>query len=284
MSEFEPLISVAELQQHYDGSSWALVDCRFDLMQPDKGREEYRQGHIPGAVFADLNRDLAAPVTERSGRHPLPDAVEFAAFVGRLGIANDTRVVVYDYASGALAARLWWMLRWLGHRRVAVLEGGIAAWREQLGEMSSDTPEVRRRQFLADADDGSVIDTEDLRQSLMSDVPPCLVDARDPARFQGLREPIDAVAGHVPGAVNFPFSDSLNADGTWREAAQLRELWGAVLGSGQPRSWVAMCGSGVTACHLALSAQLAGFPAPRLYVGSWSEWIRDPQRPVASGE
>ena len=277
------LISVDELRPHLADAAWVVVDCRFNLLQPEKGRAEYRAGHIPRAVFADLDRDLAAPVTDTSGRHQLPEAESLAATLGRLGIGNDTRVVVYDYGSGALAARLWWMLRWLGHSRVAVLDGGFAAWRAAGGEVETELPQASVQRFRPRPDERMLIGTEELQKALSGDHPPPLVDARDRQRFLGEIEPIDTVAGHIPGALNFPFADSLNPDGRWRETAQLREQWVALFANELPADWIAMCGSGVTACHLAISAERAGLPAPRLYVGSWSEWIRDPQREVATG-
>ena len=284
MRDFQHLISAADLRQHYKHPAWSIVDCRFDLMQPDKGHADYLQGHIPGAVYADLDRDLAAPVTEKSGRHPLPDVDVFAALLGRLGIGNDSQVVAYDNAGGALAARLWWMLRWLGHGRVAVLDGSVEAWHATGGEIETEVPEVTAQRFRASPDHGMLIGTSELEKELDTSVPPVLVDARDRSRFLGQTEPIDSVAGHIPGARNFPFVDTLNSDGRWREAGELEVLWRDFFSAGPPDSWITMCGSGVTACHLAISAELAGLAAPRLYVGSWSEWIRDPGRPVAGGE
>lgn len=257
------------------------MDCRFDLMAPDKGRTEYLAGHIPGALYADLDRDLAGPVTEQSGRHPLPDVADFKSTLERWGIGNDTQVVVYDYASGGLAARLWWMLRWLGHTKVAVLNGGLRAWRASDGELEIDVPDFPESDFASTADHGMVTTTEEISSAIAGASDLHLVDARDRPRFAGQTEPIDTVAGHVPGAVNFPFSEAVNADGTWKSVEELRTMWAKVLGSASPAPFSVMCGSGVTACHLVLSARLAGLDEPRVYVGSWSEWIRDESRPVA---
>jgi thiosulfate/3-mercaptopyruvate sulfurtransferase len=274
------LIEPEILHEHLNDADWRVVDCRFELKKPDKGRAEYLAGHIPGAVYAHLDRDLAGPVTPRSGRHPLPAADDFAATLGRWGISGNTTVVAYDQGSGAIAARLWWMLRWLGHRRVLVLDGGFEAWRRAGLPIDAEAPVIEPARFTGRPDERMVVTTDELQRSLAAGAD-VLVDAREAARFTGRVEPIDAVAGHVPGAVNFPFGTSLRDDGRWRSAAELECAWSTVLGGDQERSWITMCGSGVTACHLAISARLAGYREPRLYVGSFSEWIRDPRRPVA---
>jgi thiosulfate/3-mercaptopyruvate sulfurtransferase len=284
------LVGVDELYAHLAEPEWRIVDCRFELANPGKGRSEYLAGHIPGAVYADLDRDLAAPVTADSGRHPLPPPDVFSRTLGRLGIGRGTHVVGYDQASGAIAARLWWMLRWLGHPSVRLLDGGFEAWRRQGLPLETGTPVVEATTYRGRADNHMMVTTDEIEKALKSGSPVSLVDARDAARFEGRTEPIDPVAGHVPGALNFPFSTSLTADGTWRSRDELRDAWAALaLGPGgspsgsDKASWAVMCGSGVTACHLAVSAGLAGLPPPRLYAGSWSEWIRASQRPVATG-
>jgi thiosulfate/3-mercaptopyruvate sulfurtransferase len=275
------LIAPRDLHTHLDDPRWRIVDCRFELAQPEQGREDYLSAHIPGAVYAHLDRDLAAPVTPSSGRHPLPQPAAFAATLGRWGIAPDTAVVVYDQGGGAIAARLWWMLRWLGHGTVLMLDGGFEAWRRAGLETSTDIPAIEPTTYPASADDSMIVNTAELPGLLERGE--LLVDAREAERYAGLKEPIDAVAGHVPGARNFPFRKSLREDGTWRSEEELERAWAALLGGGPGRAWITMCGSGVTACHLAVSAELAGFRAPRLYVGSFSEWIRDRRRPVAGG-
>lgn len=281
MPDYSTLISTGELRRHLDEPAWRVVDCRFDLMQPPRGLVEYRQNHIPGARYADLDKDLAGRVTETSGRHPLPSPGAFADTLSGWGIGNDSQVVVYDHAGGAIAARLWWMLNWLGHERVAVLDGGYRAWREAGYPVSDSVDRVARTDFAPHPDAALVISTDELVSLLETGMAPVIVDARDSDRYAGQREPIDRLAGHIPGAVNHPFSESLQPDGAWKGPDELTAGWGTVLAD--QASWVGMCGSGVTACHLALSARLAGVPAPRLYIGSWSEWIRDPDRPVAAG-
>jgi thiosulfate/3-mercaptopyruvate sulfurtransferase len=282
MAHADVLITPRDLAGHLDDPAWRIVDCRFELMRPEQGRADYLAGHIPGAVYADLDRDLAAPVTPATGRHPLPEPQVFAATLGRWGITPDSPVVAYDQAGGAIAARLWWMLRgWFGHRQVRVLDGGYAAWQRENLPTSTAVPEIEPGTYPANPDDRMIVRTEELPELLEQGE--LLVDARDPDRFAGRREPIDTVAGHVPGAVNFPLGTSLREDGTWRSPEALAGAWEPLLGGRPGRSWITMCGSGVTACHLALSAERAGFRAPRLYAGSFSEWIRDPARPVATG-
>jgi thiosulfate/3-mercaptopyruvate sulfurtransferase len=284
------LVRTRELQEHLKDPDWRVVDCRFDLAYPDKGFSDYLAGHIPGAVYAHLDRDLAAPVSAASGRHPLPEPAVFARTLGRLGIARTTQVAVYDQGSGAIAARLWWMLRWMGHRPARLLDGGLNAWLREELPLETKAPTVDAVFYPARADDGMIVTTREVAEALEGGLPLQLIDARDAARFEGKVEPIDPVAGHIPGARNFPFPDSLTPEGVWRPAAELREAWSEVLdgpagvSQGHDRNpLTAMCGSGVTACHLVVSAALAGLPPPRLYVGSWSEWIRDPGRPVAQG-
>lgn len=283
MSRRKFLITVDSLSRHLDDPGWRIVDCRFDLLQPQKGFDEYRAGHIPGAVYANLDRELAGPTGPETGRHPLPAPRAFAATLGRWGVGNDTRVVAYDAGGGAIAARLWWMLRWLGHDQVKVLDGGFAAWRRAGLPVSAEATAVEARDYVPHPDDGMIMTTAELARRVRAGEPLRLLDARAAPRFRGEKEPIDPVAGHVPGARNLPNDSSLTADGTWREAADLERLWQEALGGDPSAPWVAMCGSGVTACHLALSAAEAGARAPRVYVGSWSEWIRDPARPVALG-
>lgn len=282
MSQQSNLIGASELAEHLDDPGWRIVDCRFDLGDADAGIREYLDAHIPGAVFADLDRDLAAPVGPQTGRHPLPDTVAFEQFMGRTGIDSTTEVVVYDAANGALASRAWWLIRWAGHERVRLLDGGFAAWMRVGQGTNGGKEKARPARYRVRPRQHMVLTTEDLLA--VDDIGKIrLVDARDRQRFRGEAEPIDPVAGHIPGAISLPLSNSLNNDGTWKPRDQLEALWRDVLGNDKSKSWAVMCGSGVTACHLALSGMEAGYAEPRLYVGSWSEWIRDPGRPVAVG-
>src|SRR5688572_28958637 len=276
-----PLITTSELADGMSDPGWLVADCRFELGKPEAGVAAWRAGHIPGAVHADLERDLSVPVTPSSGRHPLPSHAAFAATLGRLGIGNDTRVVCYDAGSGAFAARLWWMLRWAGHDAVAVLDGGFAAWVAEGRPVSTDPPPARAAAFVPRPRPGIVLDTGGVMRALAEGE--TLVDLRGAERFAGQSEPLDAVAGHVPGAVNLPYAENLAASGRFRAPAELAGLWHSRAGAAPGRAPICMCGSGVTACQGLLALEAAGIAGGRLYAGSWSEWIRDPSRPVARG-
>jgi thiosulfate/3-mercaptopyruvate sulfurtransferase len=276
------LIDADSLRAALGAPDLAVVDCRFDLMDAAAGRRQYVGGHIPGAVHADLDRDLSAPVEPWTGRHPLPAAGTFAARMGELGIGDESRVVAYDASNGSLAARLWWLLRWVGHERVAVLDGGLRAWTAAGGALEPGEAAPRPRRLHARPDPAVALGVAELER-LAADPSHLIVDARARERFEGAVEPIDPVAGHVPGAVSHPFSANLGSDDRFLSADELRARWLARLGGRPPEALVAMCGSGVTACHNLLALEIAGLPGARLYPGSWSEWIRDPRRPVARG-
>ena len=274
------LISTAALDAVPGDADLVVVDCRFDLKNPANGRLAYEQGHIPGAVYAHLDDDLAAPVSAATGRHPLPSPDVFAATLRGLGVNRASQVVAYDDAGGGLAARLWWMLRWMGHSRVAVLDGGYAAWCAAGLPSSQDEAAVTAGDFSGQADHSLEITTAEVVAALAGPTPFSLVDARDQRRFRGEVEPIDPVAGHVPGALNLAFDRNLGENGRWLDRDAVAGNWASIERFDPDSAWAVMCGSGVTACHLALAAEVAGLAPPRLYVGSWSEWIRDPERPV----
>jgi thiosulfate/3-mercaptopyruvate sulfurtransferase len=275
-----PLISASELASCLAEPGWFVADCRFELGKAEAGIAAWRAGHIPGAVHVDLERDLSAPVTGTSGRHPLPSPDAFAATAARLGIGDDMRVACYDAGSGAFAARLWWMLRWLGHDAVAVLDGGFAAWTAEGRPVSTEAPPRRRQApFVPRPRPAMLVDAAGVAAALGQGE--TLVDVRGAERFAGTVEPIDAVAGHVPGAVNLPYLENLDAAGRFRPPAELAEHWRSRAGATAGRAPICMCGSGVTACQGLLALEAAGVPGGRLYAGSWSEWIRDPSRPVA---
>ncbi len=276
-----PLISPTALAKRLGDAAWVVVDCRFDLTDPGAGHAAYRRGHIPGARYAHLDNDLARVPGPTDGRHPLPRVGDFAVTLGGWGISATSSVVVYDDMSGAIAARLWWMLRWVGHGAAYVLDGGLKAWECAGLPLDRETPRLRARRYAArGARRDWVVPTARIPSELAKGAR--LVDARAPERFQGVTEPIDPVAGHVPGAVNWPFSDALQPDGTLCPGEELRARLGHV--TDQPGGLIAMCGSGVTACHLLLAVNAAGLGDGRVYIGSWSEWIRDPGRPTATGK
>jgi thiosulfate/3-mercaptopyruvate sulfurtransferase len=282
--EFTTLIDAPSLAGLLRDPGVALIDCRFDLVNPDAGRNAYLAGHIPGARYADLNKDLSAPVSLVSGRHPLPSPEVFAATLENWGIGDRTQVVAYDQANSSIAARAWWMLRWLGHRTVAVLDGGLTAWVAAGGALASGQErfEGARPHFSAHPDAAAVIGAAEVA-SLLRDPRCLLIDARAAERYAGLVEPIDSVAGHIAGAVSHPFTQNLRPDGRFLPAPELRRLWDERRAGRAPDELAAMCGSGVTACHNLLSLEVAGLGGARLYAGSWSEWIKDPGRAIARG-
>jgi thiosulfate/3-mercaptopyruvate sulfurtransferase len=277
-----PLIDAPSLALHLGDPRWVIVDCRFTLTEPAAGRAAYSRAHIPGARYADLDRDLSRAPSATDGRHPLPTRDVFAARLGSWGIDNDSTVVAYDEGSGAVAARLWWMLGWLGHERRLVLDGGFASWEAAHLPVGAAAPPREPVHFVPRvvAED-AVVSASEIPGVLAAGG--LLVDARGATRYRGEQEPIDPVAGHVPGAVNRPFSDNVTAAGTFKAAAELEHELAALLGGRDPNTVVAMCGSGVTACHLLLAMAVAGLDGGRLYAGSWSEWIRDPSRPIRRG-
>jgi thiosulfate/3-mercaptopyruvate sulfurtransferase len=275
----------AELATHLNDADWAIVDCRFDLTRPEWGAGAYSSGHVPHALYAHLDRDLSGPVSAMTGRHPLPQPQVAAETFGRWGIDETVQVIAYDQGNGAYAARLWWLLRWLGHTRVAVLNGGFAAWQQAGLPVETGASNRAPRHFKATKSEGAVVTTAELERIVSSGAltrgDPVLVDARGADRFAGLNETIDPVAGHVPGARNHPFAHNLDAAGRFLAADELRRRWEPALQGRDAGSIIAMCGSGVTACHNVLALEIAGLSGARLYAGSWSEWIRDPSRPVA---
>jgi thiosulfate/3-mercaptopyruvate sulfurtransferase len=274
------LISAADVAQQRQ-ANWVVLDCRHDLANPQAGRAAYDAGHVPGALFASLDADLAdhARAADGSfrGRHPLPDIDAFIATLRRWGIDDDSQIVAYDAQGGMYAARLWWMLRWAGHEAVAVLDGGLPAWTALGLPLSTDVPvsapgNLTRRPSL-----GRTVGAGDILAQPQLKV----LDARAPDRFRGENETLDPVGGHIPGAANRFFKDNLLPDGRFKPAAQLRAELGALVA--EPASAVMQCGSGVTACHNLLALEVAGLPGAALYPGSWSEWCADPARPVATG-
>ncbi len=279
---FKTLIDTATLAGFLDDPRWVVVDCRFTLTDTEAGRRAYAAGHLPGARYAHLDRDLSAPVAPGTGRHPLPDPAVLAQALGGWGIGAGTQVVVYDDSFGAMAARLWWLLRWLGHDAVALLDGGLPKWRREGRPGTGTGPTPRRAVFETRRDDRSWGGSEFVRDAVARGES-LLMDARSEERFCGDIEPLDPVAGHVPGAVNLPFEDNLDLGGEFLTPEELRSLYLGFLDDLPPDRVIQMCGSGVTACHNLLAMEHAGLQGARLYAGSWSEWITDPQRPVARG-
>jgi thiosulfate/3-mercaptopyruvate sulfurtransferase len=278
------IISVNELKAAQQAGDILIFDCRFSLMDENAGRATYDEAHIPGAYYADLNKQLSSPhIPGVTGRHPLPDKNVWIKQVQQWGITPQHKVVVYDAAGGAFASRMWWMLRWIGHDNVAVLDGGWPAWLESSSETSSQEPEAMPASNFDYAALDPLTLTIDVNE--LDGSKQLLLDAREQKRFDGEMEPIDPVAGHIPGALCSPTSGNLDANGSFKSKAELREKFKPVLdmeASSEPKEVVCYCGSGVSAAQNILSMRVAGLPEPRLYVGSWSEWITDPERPVAT--
>jgi thiosulfate/3-mercaptopyruvate sulfurtransferase len=287
MADFQPLIDVATLERRRSEGRVVLVDVRHDLAQPNAGREAYEAGHIPGAFFLHLDQDLSGVQRGQDGRflgrHPLPERARFGRRLGSLGVGDDTLLVAYDEADGMYASRLWWLALWLGHEHVAVLDGGLRAWREAGLPVTTEVTRPGPHPFTVR---DSLVGTADVREIEAALGTPALrvIDARAPERYRGDVEPLDTKAGHIPGALNRPFKANVDEQGRFKPAEELRREWEPLVEGLSPEAIVSQCGSGVTACHNILAMAVAGLALPRLYAGSWSEWSSWPTRPVATGD
>lgn len=282
MSTFSTLIEVDQLYENYLNPNWIVIDCRFDLTNPEWGFSDYQQVHIPGSVYAHLNRDLSADQNPQSGRHPLPDPDEFCLRMGNLGVSNAHQVVVLDSVGGAFCSRLWWMLHWVGHSAVAVLNGGLTAWKSRGFPLTCGIETRAARLFNGKADMSRLATSQEILH-LLADPAYKIIDARIPARYRGEIEPIDTIAGRIPGSLNRFHEYNLQSDGRMKPAHLLREEFTRLLDETPPENVIVYCGSGVTSCHHLLAMQYAGIQGAKLYAGSWSEWIRDPSRPIETG-
>jgi len=277
---YENLISARELQDRVDDQNWAVVDCRFSLADTERGRRDYLLDHIPGAVYAHLDADLSGSIIPgQTGRHPLPPIDDFCRTLSAWGVSDESQVVVYDDAGGAIAARLWWMMRWLGHDAVALLDGGWPHWVAEGHTVSSGEEKRDPATFTARPRTELAVSLPEVDQ-LRTDPGFKLVDAREVERYRGEVEPIDPVAGHIPGAISAPYKENLDSTGCFLSPAELRNLYSTALGDTSPDKVVFYCGSGVTAAHNLVAMSHAGLGLGRLYPGSWSEWIANPERPV----
>jgi thiosulfate/3-mercaptopyruvate sulfurtransferase len=282
--KFRTLISVEGLAQFLEDPNWAVVDCRFWLDDTEKGRLDYKKAHIPGAIYAHLDEDLSGPVVpDETGRHPLPDVDRLAQKLGSWGIGPETQVVAYDDRGGMIAARLWWLLRWLGHETVAVLDGGYPAWVAEGHPITGEVPSPEPRNFTPALQPELVLTAKDVLQRF-GDPGSILVDSRARERYRGEEEPIDPVAGRIPGAVNYFWNDNLDPKGHMQLKQVLRGRFESLFGDVPVERVTFYCGSGVTAAHNALAVAHSGLGMPRIYAGSWSEWIADPERPIATGK
>jgi thiosulfate/3-mercaptopyruvate sulfurtransferase len=278
---FGTLVSADELARHLDDADWIVCDCRHDLADYEAGRRAYAGAHIPGARFLHLDEDLSGPKTGVNGRHPLPHPATLALRLGALGIDNSKQIVAYDASGGPYAARLWWMLRWLGHAYAAVLDGGWQAWTEGGHPVARDVPLPRPTTYTPRPRADLAVDAGYV-QAHLGDARVAVVDARSADRFHGENETLDPVGGHIPGATNRFFKSNLDPAGRFKEAVALKSEFDALLAGRDPRAVVHQCGSGVTACHNLLAMEHAALAGSRLFPGSWSEWVSDPSRPVAS--
>lgn len=277
---YTTIISASTLADNLYKPDWVIFDCRFSLADSTAGAKAYRQSHIPNARYADLNQDLSSAIKPYTGRHPLPDFNKLAKQLGLWGAGNRSQIVVYDAAGGAFAGRLWWLLRCMGHHQVAVLDGGIQHWQKLNLPVTSVLPQITPNQFRCYLDQNQWLSAPEVENSLAAHSI-TLIDARTPERFNGLQEPIDPVAGHVPKALNRPFQHNLDKNGLFLAAHQLNSQFQILTQSRPARQIVHMCGSGVTACHNLLAMEIAGLSGSRLYAGSWSEWIVNKNRAVA---
>lgn len=276
---FTTLVTCEELASHEGDRDWRIFDCRHQLSDVGYGERVYAQGHLPGAFFMHLDRDLSGPMNGRNGRHPLPDPRALADKLGKAGVSDRTQIVAYDDDGAMVAGRLWWLSRWLGHDRVAVLDGGIQQWVREGRPLTVEVPRASATSLEVALRSEWVVGVDEVEANIGKD-DFLVVDARGPDRFRGENETIDPVGGHIPGARNRFFRDNLDKEGRFRPAAQLREDFADVLDRFAPERAVMQCGSGVTACHNLLAMEIAGLCGARLYAGSWSEWCSDPSRPV----
>ncbi|MDR6226108.1 sulfurtransferase [Desmospora profundinema] len=272
----KPLMDRETLRGHHDDPDWVVVDCRFDLADQEAGRQAYEQGHIPGARYMDLERDLSGPVGKHGGRHPFPDLDRFVEKLGAAGIDDTKTVVAYDDQGGAMAARLWWMLRYLGHERAAVLNGGFQGWKKAGHPVTQEKPEPTPTRFHPRIRQPErLVGMEETKAEKG-----WVIDSRERERYEGKREPIDAKAGHIPGAVHYFWKDNLEEGQRWKSAEVIRERFSDLPKDSRP---IVYCGSGVTACANLLALHLAGFENARLYAGSWSDWISYEENPIRQG-
>lgn len=278
---YRTLITPRQLLKNVKDPDWAVFDCRFNLDDPGEGRRLYYKDHIPGSLYAHLDEDLSGEIIPgKTGRHPLPEVDEFARTMSAWGVDRQVQVVAYDARGGAIAARLWWMLKWLGHEKAAVLEGGYPAWQKAGYPMEEKISDREERKFTPQPRPQFMVDVDKV-DMLRNDDGFVLLDARDEERYRGEEEPMDPVAGHIPGALSAPYAENLTSQGKFRTREELRQRYDRILEEKTPQHAVFYCGSGVTSAHNILAMIYAGYDMPRLYPGSWSEWITDPSRPVA---
>lgn len=278
---YTTIVSPTTLKENIDNPDWVILDCRIVLISPEAGKNAYIDNHIANAHYVHLEDDFSSPITPESGRHPLPDMQNLKKRLGELGIDSSKQVVVYDDTFGAYATRIWWQIRAMGHQNVAVLDGGLIGWLMHELKLTKEIPAPKASTFDGEFDASGVVTTEQIQANL--NAPSFTVlDARSPERFRGEEEPLDTVAGHVPNAINRAFQANLDEKGYFLSVEELKEAYQPLIDDAENNQIVNMCGSGVTACHNLLAMEIAGFTDSKLYIGSWSEWIRDSERPVVT--
>ncbi|MGH1050232.1 sulfurtransferase [Bacillus cytotoxicus] len=271
------IVTVEWLRNHIEDEHVRVIDCRFDLANPNWGRQQYEQEHIPYALYFDLNRDLSSPVTKHGGRHPLPNMKEFAEKLSQAGIDENTTVVAYDSQSGAMASRLWWLLTYAGHKKVYVLNGGFHVWKERNLPTESECTEVKRKEFIPNVQENMLITMEEVRESIRTNVDMTLIDSREPKRYAGIEEQVDSQAGHIPTAQNYFWKEGITEEGKFKEQKEQEERFHHL---DKEKEIIVYCGTGVTACPNILALQTAGFQNVKLYAGSWSDWISYPENEI----
>lgn len=276
---YQTIVSTQTLVAQLNDPDWVILDCRFDIMDTKKGLKAFQKEHIPSAQYISLNDDMASPATATSGRHPLPNPKTLSDKLASYGVSHSSQIIVYDDANNAIAARLWWLLRWLGHSSVAVLDGGLKKWCAEGSPLTDVVEQPPRGDFKGTPDDNMWLATEQI-ESLLNHSDATIIDARAEERFSGEEETVDSIGGHIPGAINNPLTDNLDSQDCFLPPEVLHEQFKALK---KPYT-VHSCGSGVTACHNLLAMEIAGLNGSKLYVGSWSEWIRSPDRPIETGE
>ncbi|WP_166702216.1 sulfurtransferase [Bacillus albus] len=275
------IVTVEWLREHIEDENVRIIDCRFDLANPNWGREKYEEEHIPHALYLDLNLDLSSPITEHGGRHPLPNIEEFADKLSRAGIDEHTTVVAYDSQAGANASRVWWLLNYVGHEKVYILDGGFPAWEENGLPLATEIPVAKRKAFKANVQDHMLVTMETVKENIHAGADVTLIDSREPKRYAGVEELVDPKAGHIPTAVNYFWKDGMLQSGQFKNEAQQQERFQNLA---KDKETIVYCGSGVTACPNILALKLAGFQNVKLYAGSWSDWISYPENQIAKEE
>ncbi|PFE06283.1 sulfurtransferase [Bacillus cereus] len=271
------IVTVEWLRDHIEDEHVRIVDCRFDLANPNWGREQYEKEHIPHALYFDLNLDLSSSITEHGGRHPLPDIQDFAEKLSQAGIDEHTTVVAYDSQAGAMASRLWWLLTYVGHQKTYLLNGGFPAWKEQNLSITAEVPTIERKKFIPNVQDNMLVTMEDVKEKIRTNADVTLIDSREPRRYAGVEELVDPKAGHIPTAENYFWKDGITAEGQFKNKNEQEERFHHL---NKEKETIVYCGSGVTACPNILALQTAGFRNVKLYAGSWSDWISYPENQI----